>query len=243
MTQSCQIISHNYNFLLFFVSRRFLQFYQNNSMDVDDNLINILKQPDRTPLKYASLRNSSMTDEGLKCLLQHKLISLSLWYCDKITHESWQNLLQCGEELRNLEIGKQVNLLRHREPNDRIPMDFSLQLPKLKRLVMHGVALQSTVNLIEPCELSYIDLSSCQLNDFSLECLTRLPHLTTLILFNVWPLEREIPAICKLRNLQTLDISLPKPMMPSYNTPNETLKAIAESLPYLEHLDISGTNL
>lgn len=212
-------------------------------MDVDDQLINILKQRDRTPLKYASLRNSSMSDDGLKLLLEHKLISLSLWYCEKITHESWQHLLQNGDELRNLEIGKQVNLLRHREPNDRIPIDFSLQLPKLKRLVMHGVALQQTVNLVQPCELSYIDLSSCQLNDFSLECLGRLPHLTTLILFNVWPLQREIPAICKLTNLHTLDISLPKPMMPSYNAPNETLKAIAECLPYLEHLDISGTNL
>lgn len=229
-------------FFIFFLPR-FLQFYQNNSLDVDDQLINILKQPDRTPIKYAALRNSSVTDEGLKSLLQHKLISLSLWYCDKITHESWQHLLQCGDELRNLEIGKQVNLLRHREPNERIPLQFSLQLPKLKRLVMHGVALQSTVNLTQPFELSYIDLSSCNLNDFSLECLVHLPQLTTLILFNVWPLEREIPAICKLRNLQTLDISLPKPMMPSYNAPNETLKTLAECLPYLEHLDISGTNL
>jgi Zyg-11 protein homolog len=190
-----------------------------------------------------SLRNSSITDEGMKYLVQHRLISLSLWYCDKVTHDSWLHLLANGDEIRNLEIGKQVNILRFREPNERTPIDFQINLPKLKRLVMHGVALQPSVSLSHLIELSYLDLSSCHLVEFSLDCLTQLPQLQTLILFNVWPLEREIPSICKLKSLQMLDISLPKPMMPSYNAPNETLKIIAESLPYLEHLDISGTNL
>lgn len=210
---------------------------------MNDNFVHLLKDPNRTPLKFVSLRNSSITDEGMKFLVQHRLISLSLWYCDKISHESWPQLLANGEDLRNLEIGKQVNILRHREPNERTPIEFQINLPKLKRLVMHGVALQPSVSLNHLVEMSYLDLSSCFLVEFSLECLVHLPQLQTLILFNVWPLEREIPSICKLKSLQMLDISLPKPMLPSYNAPNETLKTIAESLPFLEHLDISGTNL
>lgn len=189
------------------------------------------------------MRNSSITDDGMKYLLHHKLISLSLWYCDKITHTTWQTLIENGGELKNLELGKFVDMLKNHEPNEKTPLDFQFALPKLKRLVLNGVALQSSVTFSHLQELSYLDLTACLFADFSLESLVHLPQLQTLILFNVWPLEREIPTICKLTNLRMLDISLSKPMMPSYSSPNKTLEYIVESLNLLEHLDISGTNL
>lgn len=222
---------------------RFLQFYQSCSLDINDSFINVFKDTNRTPLKFVSLRNSSITDEGMRHLLRHKLISLSLWYCDKITHASWQHLIANGGEIKNLELGKFVDMLKNHEPNEKTPLDFYLDLPKLKRLVLNGVALQSTVSFSHLQELTYLDLTACLFADFSLESLVHLPQLQTLILFNVWPLEREILTICKLKNLRTLDISLSKPMMPSYSLPNQTLEHIVESLPMLEHLDISGTNL
>lgn len=212
-------------------------------MDINDNFINIFKDKTRTPLKFVSLRNSSLTDEGMQAMLQHKLISLSLWYCDKITNASWPQLIANGGELKNLELGKFVDMLKNREPNEKTPIDFQMNLPKLKRLVLNGVALQSSISFSDLGELSYLDLTACLFADFSLESLAQLPHLRTLILFNVWPLEREIPTICKLTQLQMLDISLSKPMLPSYIDPNKTLESIVLSLPELEHLDISGTNL
>lgn len=205
--------------------------------------MNIFKDETRTPLKFVALRNSSITDEGMAALLQHKLISLSLWYCDKITHASWPSLIANGSELRSLELGKFVDMLKNGEPNEKTPLDFQMNLPKLKRLVLNGVALQSSITFSDLRELSYLDLTACLFADFSLESLVHLPHLKTLILFNVWPLEREIPTICQLTQLQMLDISLSKPMMPSYPSPNKTLEMIVTSLPQLEHLDISGTNL
>jgi Zyg-11 protein homolog len=179
----------------------------------------------------------------MQILLQHKLISLSLWYCDKITNASWPHLIANGSELKNLELGKFVDMLKNREPNERTPIDFQLNLPKLRRLVLNGVALQSSVTFSSLTELSYLDLTGCFFADFNLSSLAAVPNLKTLILFNVWPLEREIPTICTLKQLTTLDISLSKPMLPSYLTPNETLEHIVTSLPLLEHLDISGTNL
>lgn len=222
---------------------RFLQFYQSCSLDINDNFISIFKDTSRTPLKFVTLRNSSITDDGMRHLLQHKLISLSLWYCDKITHESWQHLISNGSELKNLELGKFVDMLKNREPNEKTPIDFQLHLPKLKRLVLNGVALQSSVTFSHLTELSYLDLTACLFADFTLDSLVHLPHLQTLILFNVWPLQREIPTICQLSQLQMLDISLSKPMLPSYTSANKTLELIVLSLPLLEHLDISGTNL
>lgn len=222
---------------------RFLQFYQSCSLDINDSFINIFKDTNRTPLKFVSLRNGSISDDGMRHLLNHKLISLSLWYCEKLTHATWQHLVANGSELKNLELGKLVDVLKNHEPNEKTPLDFQLALPKLKRLVLNGVALQSSVSFSHLHELSYLDLTACLFADFSLESLIHLPQLQTLILFNVWPLEREIPTICKLKNLRMLDISLSKSMMPSYSSPNKTLEYIVESLPLLEHLDISGTNL
>lgn len=93
-------------------------------------------------------------------------------------------------------------------------------------------------------ELTYLDLTACLFADFNLDSLVDLPNLQTLILFNVWPLEREIPTICKLKKLHTLDISTSKSnSSPGYTQPNKALETIVDCLPQLTHLDISGTNL
>jgi Zyg-11 family protein len=108
-------------------------------------MMNIFKDTSRTPLKFVSLRNSSITDNGMSVLLKHNLISLSLWYCDKITTASWSALINNGKELKSLELGKFVDLLKYREPNEKTPIDFHIDLPKLRRLILNGVALQSSI--------------------------------------------------------------------------------------------------
>jgi Zyg-11 protein homolog len=205
--------------------------------------MSIFSDTERTPLRYVSLRNSSISDEGMEALLRHKLISLSLWYCDKITSASWRNVIENGGEMRNLELGKFVDMLKNREPNEKTPIDFQINLPKLKRLVLNGVALQASLSFENLFELAHLDLSACLFADFSLTSLSSCTNLKTLILFNVWPIEREISTICSMKQLMTLDLSHSKPLMPSYTNPNKTLEMIVTHLSNLEHLDISGTNL
>lgn len=205
--------------------------------------MSIFSDTGRTPLKNVSLRNSSISDEGMESLLRHKLISLSMWYCDKITNASWKNLIENGSEIRNLELGKFVDMLKNREPNEKTPIDFQINLPKLKRLVLNGVALQASLSFENLSELVHLDVSACLFADYSLTSLHNCANLKTLILFNVWPIEREIATICSMKQLTTLDLSHSKPMMPSYTNPNKTLEMIVTNLSQLEHLDISGTNL
>jgi Zyg-11 protein homolog len=205
--------------------------------------MSIFKDTNRTPLKYVALRNSSISDEGMEALLKHKLISLSLWYCDKVTNASWAHLIEHGAEIKSLELGKFVDLLKNLEPNEKTPIDFQINLPKLKRLVLDGVALQASITFRDLSELIYIDLTACLFADFTLISLLNCPNLKTLILFNVWPIEREIPTICQLKQLVMLDLSHSKPLMPSFSDPDKTLELIVTSLPMLDHLDISGTNL
>lgn len=107
-------------------------------------------------------------------------------------------------------------------------------------------------------------MTACTFALFSIESLGVLNNLSTLILFNIWPLEQELPAICKLKSLKALDISTAYGSNGNgtYNNPNQVrnhkipvymglmsnvyfqnLAMIVEQLPLLTHLDISGTNL
>lgn len=257
-----KLISISYEFF-----RRFFKYRQDCNEDINDVFAHIFSDKHRTPLKHVTLRNCTITDHGMAALLQHDLVSLSLWYCDSITTASWKRLIEHGSNLRFLELGKYVDMLKYGEPNEKAPFDFQLTLPRLQKLILTAVVLQPTVQFSHLNELSYLDLTSCIFAEFSLEALVDLPNLTSLILFDVWPLESEVPTICKLKRLRQLDISTAHVNVSNgtYKNPNEvsmvnnrlftiqflifrsmiwqTLAEIVEKLPLLTHLDISGTNL
>lgn len=186
---------------------RFFKYRQDCNDDITDKFARIFSDKQRTPLKHVTLRNCTITDAGMSILLQHDLVSLSLWYCDRITTASWHTLNEHGTNLRFLELGKYVDMLKYGEPNDKAPFDFQLNLPHLQKLILTAVVLQPTAQFAQLKELSYLDLTSCIFAEFSLEALVDLPNLTSLILFDVWPLETEIAIICKLKKLRLLDIS------------------------------------
>ncbi|XP_055687594.1 protein zer-1 homolog [Lutzomyia longipalpis] len=223
---------------------RLLKYYQDCNQDINNHFIYIFRDTTRTPLKYVSLRNSTITDEGMEILLRHNLVSLSMWYCDSVTTNSWRTLIEHSSQLKSLELGKYVDMLKFSEPNEKTPIDFQLNLPHLRRLTLNAVVLQPSLQFSHLKELSYLDLTSCIFAEFSLEALVSLPNLSTLILFNVWPLEKEFRTLCKFKKLHTLDISVSNPTgYGIYKDPNIVLANLVENLPLLTHLDISGTNL
>lgn len=194
-------------FLLVFF-HRFFKYRQDCSEDIDDTFLNIFRDKYKTPLKHVALRNCSITDDGMEILLNHDLVSLSLWYCDHITQKSWQTLIEHGQNLEYLELGRYVEMLKYPEPNEKTPIEFTLDLPHIRKLILTGVVLQPAVNFSNLQQLNYLDLTQCIFhNEFTLGAIVNLPNLTTLILFNVWPLEQELPSICQLKSLRKLDIS------------------------------------
>lgn len=201
---------------------RFLKYRQDCNEDIHDLLAHIFSDKQRTPLKHVALRTCTISDDGMAVLLAHNLVSLSLWYCDSITTASWNKLIEHGSNLRFLELGKYVDMLKYGEPNEKAPIDFQLTLPRLQKLILTAVVLQPTVQFSHLKELTYLDLTSCIFAEFSLEALVDLPNLTSLILFDVWPLETEIPTICKLKQLHRLDISTAHVNVSNgtYKTPN-----------------------
>lgn len=209
---------------LFF--RRFFKYRQDCSDDINDIFLNnIFRDKYKTPLKHVALRHCSLTDHGMEILLNHDLVSLSLWYCDNVTQKSWQTLIEHGHNLEYLELGRYVDILKHPEPNEKTPIEFTLDLPHIRKLILTGVVLQPAVNFNHLHQLNSLDLTQCTFhNDFTLDSIVNLPNLTTLILFNVWPLEQELQSICQLKSLRKLDISTGYPNTNNYGTfknPNE----------------------
>ncbi|EDX08809.1 protein zer-1 homolog isoform X1 [Drosophila simulans] len=223
----------------------FLENYQRFNRPLDDSVIRLFEDTQRTSLKIVNLRNSTLSSIGLETLMRHKLFALSLWYCDMISVGSHHLLAHYGDSLRSLELGISSHLLQYAEPNEKEPVDFQLTCPHLRRLVLNGVVMHHRLQFAHLHDLGHLDLTSCVLANFSLEALGSLPNLHTLILFNVWPIANQLHAICCLRRLCTLDISISSSGNGhgTYDLPDQTLVMLMDNLRHLTHLDISGTNL
>uniref|UniRef100_T1GPQ1 Uncharacterized protein n=1 Tax=Megaselia scalaris TaxID=36166 RepID=T1GPQ1_MEGSC len=145
-------------------------------------------------------------------------------------------------------------LVEHPLPYDRIKELAQLVInrclnynvtPEIDGLVLVGVIMNPDMSLAHLKDLNYIDFTSCVLGNSTLESLTELPNLQTLILFSVWPISNHLPTICKIKTLHTLDISIVNQAtgQGTYDQPDQKLEMLVLNLPNLTHLDISGTNL
>uniref|UniRef100_A0A0K0DSC2 RNI-like protein n=1 Tax=Strongyloides stercoralis TaxID=6248 RepID=A0A0K0DSC2_STRER len=129
---------------------------------------------------------------------------------------------------------------------------FSLRCPELMELTLHNIgdyeiSEESWDEFLERIlypikKLVSLDISYWQpLQTF--DFLKMVPNLTKLILFDIKATKDNIDNILKLEGLRHLDISVSNPEIGIYTYPVGTLDKIIRSLPYLEYLDISQTNL
>lgn len=92
-----------------------------------------------------SLRNCTITDAGMETLLHHDLVSLTMWYCDSVTNQCWQTLINHSSRLKILELGRYVDILQDTQTPEKEPLDFQLNLPQLKKLRLNAVVLKPTL--------------------------------------------------------------------------------------------------
>ncbi|KAF6200926.1 hypothetical protein GE061_005373, partial [Apolygus lucorum] len=234
-----------------------IRHYQLSGYQVNDRFVRLFKDRSSTVLRYVRLRNSTISDDGFKTVLSHRLVELDIAKCQQISDQSLTTLNLYGDRLVSLVVGAGVQLL----PDslsfsvpwpDPSPMSFEergyiLKAPNLRKLAIRNLyihrdrryfplLLESLPNLQE------LDLSGCS-DVENLEYITKLKHLTHLTLHNVFKIQDCLVNICKVKTLRHLDISQSSDKMGQYNKENMTLAYIVESLPNLESLDISGTNL
>lgn len=69
-----------------------------------------------------------------------------MWYCDSVTTKSWQKVLDHSCNLRVLELGRYVDILKYRPPNDKEPFEFQLHLPQLQKLRLNALTLPASLD-------------------------------------------------------------------------------------------------
>ncbi|RXG69704.1 Protein zer-1-like protein [Armadillidium vulgare] len=219
---------------------------------LSDEFLAIFEDLSNTRLRRVNLKNSSVTDEGLRIILTHKLLELDISNCRKLTKVSFDNINLYGNDLISLILSK--NIFKHlydskeEDPGSIIQKQgYVFNTPKLRRLVVRDCRISKDLNfystLLRPLkQLTYLDLSNCYFLD-DLSYIKHLSHLITLILHNVENIQETIPAICKLSNLRILDVSQESIQNGMFESPDSVLEEIVLSLPKLDRLDISGTNL
>lgn len=220
----------------------FLQRYQ-KSQRVNDNIANLFRDRSVTRLKTIRLRNSRVTDEGLRFFLEHKPEQLELVQCEYLSQVSLQTINDNSENLHSLKFGPVTYVLSQDEDLYR-SKGYVINAPNLKSLTIQrrGLAIFPTLLLKPLPNLVHLDLTECT-SAGSIWALSEMRNLKYLILHSVHWSKDVVGWIVCLSSLIHLDISQANERHGKFYNPNEVLAKIVTSLPHLESLDISGTNL
>ncbi|XP_003702430.1 protein zer-1 homolog [Megachile rotundata] len=217
---------------------------RNDPREEHDYFITIFKNVLLTKLKRVRIVRSTITDQSVQILTNHKLVELELTDCPHLTECSIEYINANAECLQSLTCHGNSTLLQngHKVYQKR---GYVFKLPNLRSLALKCVTLSASeynILLAGLTNLKNLDLSnSINVNDFEFYHL--IPNLVSLVLYNVYITPEGLANICNLKNLRHLDISKSNPDRHIYENPNTVLADLVNGLPQLTSLDISGTNL
>ncbi|KAJ8737239.1 hypothetical protein PYW07_000510 [Mythimna separata] len=224
------------------ICEKFIRAYQ-KKYRINDNIANMFRDKFRTRLNVVKLRNSRITDEGLRCMMGHKPFEVELNQCEYLSHSSLEIISMHSENLLSLKFGPLTYVFPQDDSFYR-QRGYIIHAPNLKRLTIQrrGLAIFPLL-LLKPLQhLTHLDLSECT-SAGSIWALTEMTNLRFLVLHAVPGTKDLIDWISQMRYLRHLDISQSNERHGKYFTPNEVLTQLIENLHQLESLDISGTNL
>ncbi|CAK1588698.1 unnamed protein product [Parnassius mnemosyne] len=223
---------------------KFIQTYQKKNR-VNDNIANLFRDPSRTRLNCVKLRNSRITEEGLRCFMVHRPYSVELVQCKYLSQESLDIINEYSDRLVSLKFGPLIYDLSQKAQEGHLSQKgYITDAPNLRQLTIQCRRLPiSPLLLVKPLKnLTHLDLSDFT-SDISTGALHELKNLRSLSLHNIVYSKEIIDWITTLQSLRHLDLSQPNEILGTYNNPNKVLSSIVTSLPHLQSLDISGTNL
>lgn len=224
------------------ICEKFIKSYQ-KKYRINDNIANMFRDKVRTRLSTVKLRNSRITDEGLRCLMEHKPYEVELNQCEYLSQSSLEIISNNSQNLHSLKFGPLTYVFPQDEGIYR-QRGYIIYAPNLKRLTIQrrGLAIFPLL-LLKPLQhLTHLDLSECT-SAGSIWALNEMNNLRFLVLHAVPWTKDLIDWISGMGHLRHLDISQSNERHGKYFSPNEVLTQLVESLPLLESLDISGTNL
>ncbi len=190
------------------ICEKFFDMLQEEGLDVEDMTASAFSDTNTSRLRSVSVRGTSITDDGLLCLLRHNLKSLDISNCEGITKQSLENINAHSDQLTHLTIGLSAHILPDyiytreevhvaEEDDDLDSLDeedrarsvydargFILRAPHLQRLSVRDLFVTHGANyfdlLLKPLpRLTHLDLSGAVHNEGMNE-LAFLRHLPLL---------------------------------------------------------------
>jgi len=246
------------------IGEKLFQMAQEEGLDIDDKFAEIFRH--LTRLLRACLRESSITDRGIKYLLRHRLKELDIHNCAALTGKTLTNLNKYSTNLTSLCVGNCVQILPDylqsegtfsdsdsdsgRDGNIYQKQGYIIKAPKLRRLCIRDLFINRGPVffdlLLKPLpDLTHLDLSGAYHNQGMGE-FTWLLHcksLLSLTLHNIQDIESSLPTLCQLQSLHHLDLSQCNESRGHFQHPTQFLTTLVTNLHNLQSLDISGTNL
>jgi len=246
------------------IGEKLFQVAQEEGLDLDDKFTHIFRN--LTRICRVSVRESSISDRGIKHLLRHRLRELDIHNCAGLTGKTLSNINSYSDNLLSLCVGNSVQILPDylqpqgtfsdsecedgRDGNIYEKQGFIIKAPKLKKLCVRDLFINRGRLyfdlLLKPLpDLTHLDLSGAFHNQGmeNFAWLSNLQKLVSLILHNVQDVEDSLKTLCQLKKLHHLDISQCNESRGHFKKPNLFLETLVPSLPQLCSLDISGTNL
>lgn len=220
----------------------FLQMYQKTEC-VNDNIANLFNDKSVTKLKTINLRNSRITDDGMRTLMQHKPETVVLAHCEYLSHHTLNHINENSENLKSLKLGP-VTFILPQDENMCRTRGYTINATNLRSLTIRrrGLAIFPTLLLKPLPNLVHLDLTEC-IAAGPMWILTEMKSLQSLVLHSVQWSKEAVKLIVTLKGLKHLDISHANDRHGRFINPNGVLAYIVTNLPELQSLDISGTNL
>ena len=197
------------------------QQYGNHNHDNTDEFISIFHDTGRTRLRHVSLKNSSVTDDGIASVFRHSLVELDISDCKELSEQALAHINENGNNLLSLIVGTtkifpRSNIFEYENSMDLTDFGpkrseyhkrgYIINCPSLRKFVVEHLDMSENQDyfpllLKSLVKLVHLDLSRCH-NIESLSYLLPMKNLRTLILFDVSGLQDSIKTIPQLRSLR-----------------------------------------
>jgi len=240
-------------------------------INIDDNFTNIFADSQNSKLRQLTVSDSSVSDNGMRCLLAHNLKKISITSCVHLTTQTLEFINECSDNLISVSVDNTFQIfpdcLSTANPDSEDEFEdeyqgmmgmnniyekrhFILKAPRLKNLCIKDLYIVQGRNYFNTlCKalpnLSHLDLSGLMHSQGlqNLKFLLNCPHLVSLILHNVKEVKAALNTLCQMKKVEHLDISQFDELYGDFEQPSEYLEQLISNLPSLKSLDISGTNL
>lgn len=208
------------------ISENLLITFSKNNIKLTDKYLHLFSDPRQTNLKRISVRNCEISDESVRWLASHRPVELDISHCTHcdshpLTSEAVSAINEHGSSLAALHIGTTHGLFNNLDiqafgADDQEMIfggDYVFDCPNLQAFSLHAVtddmdffrAHDLIATILNPLKrLSYLDLSSCDIDITLMDCLDDMSNLTHLVLYNVHvsDIQGAFNVIGRLKNLR-----------------------------------------